>query len=167
MFILPINKDGYVGKRPYVFIALAILNGVFLAAIYMFSTERAVFELYGFTPATPTIKTLFTSMFLHAGILHYAGNMFFLWMFGYRVENTFGRSLFIIVYLVCGIGATAAHYIFNATSAGPCVGASGAISGIVGCYFVLFPRSRFNIEIYLIRFKVVRAARKMVSPSGT
>jgi hypothetical protein len=80
--------------------------------------------------------------------------MFFLWMFGYRVENTFGRGLFLLVYILCGFGAAGAHYLFNFTSSIPCVGASGAISGVVGCYFVLFPNSRFDLEIYFFRFNV-------------
>src|SRR5205809_209840 len=80
--------------------------------------------------------TVLSSMFLHAGILHYVGNMFFLWMFGYRIENTFGAWLFAFVYLLCGFGASGLHYLINSTSTIPCVGASGAISGIMGCYFV-------------------------------
>jgi membrane associated rhomboid family serine protease len=93
-------------------------------------------------------------MFLHAGILHYVGNMFFLWMFGDRIENTFGASLFAFVYLLCGVGATGLHYLINSTSSIPCVGASGAISGIMGCYFVLFPKSKFDLEVFFLRFHV-------------
>jgi membrane associated rhomboid family serine protease len=91
-------------------------------------------------------------MFLHAGILHYVGNMFFLWMFGYRIENTFGAWLFAFVYLLCGFGASGLHYLINSTSNIPCVGASGAISGIMGCYFVLFPKSKFDLEVFFLRF---------------
>ena len=72
-------------------------------------------------------------MFLHSGFWHFAGNMFFLWMFAYRLENTFGKLLFAVMYIVCGCGATALDYAFNRSSSVPCVGASGAISGIVGC----------------------------------
>jgi hypothetical protein len=93
-------------------------------------------------------------MFLHAGFWHFAGNMFFLWMFGYRVENTFGRWLFAAVYIVCGCGAAALHFAFNRTSTIPLVGASGAISGIVGCYVVLFPRSRFDVVVVLFRWPI-------------
>lgn len=80
--------------------------------------------------------------------------MFFLLMFGYRTENAFGRWLFVLVFLLCGCGATGLHYLFNRTSTIPCVGASGAISGIMGCYFVLFPKSRFNIGVFFWRFHI-------------
>jgi len=93
-------------------------------------------------------------MFLHAGVFHFVGNMFFLWMFGYRVENTFGSWAFAFIYLLCGFGATSLHYLLNRESTIPCVGASGAISGIMGCYFVLFPKSRFDLEVFFLRFHV-------------
>ena len=152
MFVFPLNKDGYVGRTPYVFIGLAVVNGLLLTTTYLLSSPHDVFLRHGFIPATPHLTNVFTSIFLHAGFWHFAGNMFFLWMFGYRVENTFGRLLFLTVYLLCGLGATAVHFLTNPHSPIPCVGASGAISGIVGCYFVMFPRSRFEIEIYLFRF---------------
>jgi membrane associated rhomboid family serine protease len=154
MFVLPINEDGYVGRTPYVIAALVLINGLALAAIYTLSSSQAVFAHYGFTPAQPHTLTVLSSMFLHAGILHYAGNMFFLWMFGYRIENTFGIWLFTFVYLLCGVGATGLHYLFNANSTIPSVGASGAISGIMGCYFVLFPKSKFDLEVFFLRFHV-------------
>jgi rhomboid family protein len=154
MFIVPVSDDDYLGRTPYVVVALAIVNLLMLAATYLLSSSQAVFSKYGFVPADPHFLTAISSMFLHAGILHYVGNMFFLWMFGYRIENTFGSWLFAIVYLVCGLGGTALDYTLDPTSAIPSVGASGAISGIVGCYFVLFPKSRFNIEVYFLRFHV-------------
>ena len=132
---------------------LVVVNGLLLIAAYYFSF-KTVFSEYGFIPAQPHVLNSLTSMFLHAGFWHFAGNMFFLWMFGYRVENTFGRWLFLLVYLTCGFGADALHYVMNSHSTVPSVGASGAISGIVGCYFVLFPKSRFDIEVYFFRFHV-------------
>jgi membrane associated rhomboid family serine protease len=148
VFILPLNDDGYIGRRAYVLLGLVILNALVLAATYIQpSNFDAVFQQYGFVPAQPHLSTLLSSMFLHAGFWHLAGNMFFLWMFGYRVENTFGPWLFAAIYIICGCGAAALHYVFNIASNIPCVGASGAISGIVGCYLVLFPRSRFEIVI--------------------
>jgi len=118
------------------------------------SSSQATFSQYGFTPADPHFLTALSSMFLHKGIFHFIGNMFFLWMFGYRLENTFGRWAFALIYLICGFGAVSLHYLFNRASTVPCVGASGAISGIMGCYFVLFPKSRFDLEVFLLRFHV-------------
>ncbi len=155
MFILPLNEDGYIGRRAYVLLGLVVLNALVLAATYIHpSNSDTVFRQYAFVPAYPHLSTLLSSMFLHAGFWHFAGNMFFLWMFGYRVENTFGHWLFAAIYIVCGCGAGTLHYAFNSASNIPCVGASGAISGIVGCYFVLFPRSRFEIVVVFFRWPV-------------
>lgn len=155
MFILPVNTDGYIGRRPYVFLGLVVINAFVLAATYIHpSPAEALFLQYGFVPAHPHFSTLLASMFLHAGFWHFAGNMFFLWMFSPRVENTFGRLLFAAMYIVCGCGAAALHFAFNRTATIPLVGASGAISGIVGCYFVLFPRSRFDLVVVLFRWPV-------------
>jgi len=139
---------------PRVVIGLAIVNALALLATYIFSSSQIVFSRYGFTPAQPQGLTALSSMFLHVGIFHFIGNMFFLWMFGYRVENTFGSLGFCVMYLLCGFGATGLHYLLNRDSPIPCVGASGAISGIMGCYFVLFPKSRFDLEVFFLRFHV-------------
>jgi membrane associated rhomboid family serine protease len=154
LFILPINRDEFVGRRPDVYIAIFVINAIVLAATYLFSDIQQVFVAYGFIPAQPQLWRVFASMFIHAGFWHFAGNMFFLWMFAYRVECTFGRWVFAMVYLLCGCGAAALHWGFNPDSTIPLGGASGAISGIAGCYLVLFPQAQFDLEIYLFRFNV-------------
>jgi len=155
VFILPLNEDGYIERRAYVLLGLVVINAFVLILTYIPPSHSvAVFQRYGFAPGHPQTSSLLSSMFLHAGFWHFAGNMFFLWMFGYRVENTFGRFLFAVMYIVCGCGAAALYYAFNSTSSVPCVGASGAISGIVGCYFVLFPRSRFDVLVVFFRWPV-------------
>jgi membrane associated rhomboid family serine protease len=147
VFILPINQDNFVTKTPKVVIALIITNSVLLLATNWGS--QSVFSQYGFIPAQPRVTNLFSSMFLHAGILHLVGNMWFLWMFGVRVEDRLGRLAFVSLYLFSGLGAAALHYAFNKGSTIPCVGASGAISGVAGAYFIFFPRSRVDLAIYL------------------
>jgi membrane associated rhomboid family serine protease len=155
VFILPLNDDGYIGQRPYLLLGLVVLNALVLVATYIQpSHAEAVFRQYGFVPAHPHLFTALSSMFLHAGFWHFAGNMFFLWMFGYRVENTFRRWIFAAMYIVCGCGAGLLYFAFNRASNIPLVGASGAISGIVGCYFVLFPRSQVDLVIVLFRWPV-------------
>jgi membrane associated rhomboid family serine protease len=99
-----------------------------------------VIEAYGFTPAYFSILTLFTSMFLHAGIAHLFGNMWFLYIFGDNVEDKFGHFFYLIFYILAGLAATFTHYLTNLGSTIPAVGASGAISGVLGAYIVLFPR---------------------------
>lgn len=120
-----------------------------------FSSEP-LFTRYGFIPAHPRILTAMTSMFLHAGFWHIAGNLWFLYMFGRRVERSLGTPLFVFVYLASGLAGTALHFAFNRTSAIPCVGASGAISGIIGCFFVLFPHAKFDLEVYFGWWRVTR-----------
>jgi membrane associated rhomboid family serine protease len=147
VFILPLNEDGYIGRRAYVLLGLVVLNALALAATYILpASSDAVFQQYGFVPAHPHLSTLLSWMFLHTGFWHLAGNIFFLWMFGLP-RGEYLRPLAICGALHHWCGATALHYLFNSASDIPCVGASGAISGIVGCYLMLFPRSRFEIVV--------------------
>jgi membrane associated rhomboid family serine protease len=148
MFIFPYNRDNQVRNIPWVVVGLMVLNTLLLILSWLGPSSEAFFRTYGFTPAHAQLYTVFSSMFLHAGFWHLFGNMWFLWMFGNRVENTVGPWLFSLVYLACGFGGDVLHYFFNSASAIPCVGASGAISGIVGCFFVLFPKANFDLVIY-------------------
>ncbi len=90
----------------------------------------------------PAGWTLFTSLFLHGGILHVAGNMLYLWIFGNNVEDAMGRIRFVVFYLLCGLAATYAHALMNSSSTVPLIGASGAISGVLGAYLLLYPRAK-------------------------
>jgi membrane associated rhomboid family serine protease len=99
-------------------------------------------EIYGFIPAAFTVPTIFSSMFLHGSWMHLFGNMLSLWIFGDNVEDRLGHGRYVFFYLLCGVIATLAHFFSNPTSQIPTVGASGAIAGVMGAYFVLYPRSR-------------------------
>jgi membrane associated rhomboid family serine protease len=88
-------------------------------------------------------------MFLHAGLWHVLGNMYFFWMFAPKLEERLGSWLFALSYFACGIGAAGLQTLFTPGSTIPMVGASGAISGVAGMYFVLFPRSPFDLQLYL------------------
>jgi len=90
----------------------------------------------------PAGAAIFTSMFLHGGFLHIAGNMLYLWIFGNNVEDSMGRIRFIVFYFLCGIIAAYTHAIANSASTVPMIGASGAISGVLGAYLLLYPRAR-------------------------
>ena len=92
---------------------------------------------------------LLTSMFLHSGIAHIAGNMLFLWIFGDNVEDFFGHLTYLIFYLLCGAGAGLLHVLFNLNSSLPALGASGAISGVMGAYLVLYPGSRILTLVFI------------------
>ena len=107
---------------------------------------------YGFRPAAPVVATLFTAMFLHAGFLHLFGNMLFLWIYGDNVEQRLGRVSFLFWYLATGVAATLFHTFFALTSPLPLIGASGAISGVLGFYFLWFPRNTVRLLFVLFPF---------------
>ena len=104
---------------------------------------------HGFRPADPAPAALLTSMFLHAGFMHLAGNMLFLWIYGDNVEHRLGPGRFLLAYLATGVAATLFHATFDADSRLPLVGASGAISGVLGFYFIWFPHNRVRVWITL------------------
>lgn len=122
---------------PFVTITLIVANVVaFLFSLQNF--EPLVFN-FGFIPATASILTAFTAMFLHGGFDHIFGNMWYLWLFSDNVEDVFGRIHYLLFYLLSGLFATLAHYLTNLNSIIPAIGASGAISGVLGAYLIFFP----------------------------
>ena len=129
---------------PYITVTVIVVNAlVFVFELRLPLTDRARFiEVYGIVPASVGSLSLLTSMFLHGGWLHFLGNMLYLWIFGDNVEDRVGHGRFIVFYLTCGLAATLTQVVSNPTSVVPIVGASGAIAGVMGAYFVLFPRSR-------------------------
>jgi membrane associated rhomboid family serine protease len=102
----------------------------------------AILTGHSHDPAVAAILPLFTSMFLHASILHVAGNMLFLWIFGDNVEDYLGHFTYLVFYLMSGVAAAVTHILLNQASRAPTVGASGAIAGVMGAYFILYPRAR-------------------------
>ncbi|HZP85562.1 MAG TPA: rhomboid family intramembrane serine protease [Burkholderiales bacterium] len=104
---------------------------------------------WGYRPDTPHLITLLTAMFLHGGFLHLFGNMLYLWIYGDNVEHRLGAPAYLFWYLITGIAATLLHAFLNAGSGIPLVGASGAISGVLGFYLVWFPHNRIKIWVFL------------------
>ncbi|MEW6368224.1 MAG: rhomboid family intramembrane serine protease [Acidobacteriota bacterium] len=100
-------------------------------------------DIRPFSPV-PIPLTVLTAMFMHAGFLHLAGNMLYLWIFGNNVEDALGHFSFVVFYLLCGMAAAAGHILFNLNSRIPMVGASGAIAGVLGAYLVLYPSARVH-----------------------
>jgi membrane associated rhomboid family serine protease len=97
---------------------------------------------------SPALSLLY-SLFMHGSWLHLLGNMLFLWIFGNNIEDRLGRVKFIFFYLLCGIGASLVHVLFNLNSLVPVIGASGAISGVMGAYLALFPTARIRTLVFL------------------
>lgn len=115
------------------------------------SWEVFVFE-HGYKPGAGQIGDLFSAMFMHAGFMHLAGNMLFLWIYGDNVEHRVGRALYLAIYLATGVAATLVFSLFARGSMTPLLGASGAISGILGLYFVMFPRNQVKVFIAFFPF---------------
>ena len=107
---------------------------------------------YGYRPIEPSIVTLFTAMFLHGGLMHLFGNMLFLWIYGDNVEHRLGRIRYLVWYLVTGAAATLFHAVFASDSPIPLVGASGAISGVLGFYFLWFPHNQVRLWVVFFPF---------------
>jgi membrane associated rhomboid family serine protease len=128
---------------PYVtFLLIAINALVFLFQLTLGTRVEEFILYFGLVPAAFSWVAVVTSMFLHGGLLHFGGNMLYLWIFGDNVEDRMGHGRFVVFYLLCGTAAALGQTIAAPDSVVPMVGASGAIAGVMGAYFVLYPRSR-------------------------
>jgi len=174
--MIPLRDDNPTTIRPV--LTLALLAANILVFLYQISLGPKAGELfvyqYGAIPAVvtgtqdlppalvaiPPFFSVFTSMFLHGGLLHLAGNMLYLWIFGNNVEDAMGHIRFITFYLLCGLAASFSHIFSDAGSVIPSIGASGAISGILAAYLLLYPHARLLVLIplgFLVRLIYVPA----------
>lgn len=140
--------------KPYVTLTIIVLNAMaWLFEISLPQDTLPVFlQVYGVVPADFRPATLITSMFLHGGWMHVIGNMWYLWIFGDNVEDRLGHGRFIVFYLLCGIVAALGQIVIDPSSTLPTIGASGAIAGVMGAYFVLYPQSRVLTLVPLFIF---------------
>ena len=142
---------------PYITITIIALNA--LAWLFELSLPHEVLNefirVYGVVPAAFRAPTLITSMFLHGSWSHVLGNMWYLWIFGDNVEDRVGHGRFIVFYLLCGMTAALGQIAVGPHSTLPTIGASGAIAGVMGAYFVLYPRSRVLTLIPWIFLQIV------------
>lgn len=148
--MLPTGDDNSSRRiTPVVTYSLIALN-VILFLVELSGGDAFIMQ-WAFVPsrflANPVADspTLFTSMFMHAGLLHIGGNMLYLWIFGDNVEDRFGHVKFLIFYLLCGLAATGAQLAFSLDSNIPNLGASGAIAGVLGAYVLLFPKAKVSV----------------------
>ena len=175
--MIPLHDDNPTERFPFVTVIMMIL----CVAIYLYqgalpepSEETFVFH-YGAVPAlvfghaslpddipppVPASMTLLTSMFLHAGWMHLLGNMLYLWIFGNNIEDVMGHGRFVLFYTLCGVLAALSHAVTDPSSPIPMVGASGAISGVLGAYLLLFPRA--HVLVFLPMFGLTRVAAGIV-----
>src|SRR5688572_17070922 len=156
--VIPLHDDNPTTTRPYVTVGILIscvLVYVWQHVLNAHASTQVAYA-FGLVPAVltgreilpeqiaviPAWGTVFTSMFMHGGFWHLAGNMLYLWIFGNNIEDAMGHLRFLVFYLLCGVAAVFAQVLPNPGSIIPMVGASGAISGVLGAYLLLFPRAR-------------------------
>ena len=141
------------GFKPHVSYALIAINvALFMYEVTLNQQEIQAFLFrYGSIPAEISsgidMHTLFTSMFLHGGWMHLIGNMLFLWVFADNIEAIIGNAMFLFFYLAGGLMGSAAHILLDSNSMVPTIGASGAISAVMGAYLVMFPKSKIKVFI--------------------
>ena len=137
---------------PFITISFIALNALaFLYELTLGDRELQLFvQTYGVVPAYWSWSSVVTSMFLHGGWLHFLGNMLYLWIFGDNVEDRLGHSRFVVFYLACGAAAALGQTWIDPSSLAPMIGASGAIAGVMGAYFVLFPQSRVLTAVFIV-----------------
>jgi membrane associated rhomboid family serine protease len=173
--VIPLHDDNPTSSRPYVTIGILICcvlvyvwQHLLLSSV---ATQQAAYA-FGLIPAVltgrevlppaidviPAWGTVFTSMFMHGGFWHLAGNMLYLWIFGNNIEDAMGHVRFFVFYLLCGVAAVFAQVLPRPESIIPMVGASGAISGVLGAYMLLFPRARVLLGLPL-GFLIVQLGR--------
>lgn len=154
--MIPLRDNLPTRRAPLVTVLLIGINAyAFLKVFWLGSYVGQRYLLYyGLIPCSLTGScqvsgrafspevTLITSMFVHAGFFHFGGNMLYLWIFGNNVEDAMGKVRFVVFYLLCGLGAAYAQILMGPASRIPMVGASGAVSGVLGAYLLLFPHAR-------------------------
>lgn len=158
--MFPLRDHNPSGSTPYVTYAIMVANVlVFLLTLTTYTdmaAHNALYAQWSMIPARISsgegFFTFLSSMFMHAGFMHIAGNMLFLWIFGDNLEDEMGHLPFLGFYLAAGVGAGLAQYLTAPLSPIPTVGASGAIAGVMGGYLLLFPKAKVDILIILIVF---------------
>lgn len=161
--MFPIRDHNPSSRTPYVTYGLIVANVlIFLSYVSYFADPNALDRFYNDWALIPARITqgqdfygLITTMFLHGGLMHLAGNMLFLWIFGDNIEDEMGHVGFLIFYLGAGLAAALAHVIADPFSQIPTVGASGAIAGVMGGYLLLYPKARIDILfIFVVFFRI-------------
>jgi len=172
--MIPLKDNIPSSRTPLITIGLIVINVLVYLNQLMLPPRAAVrfVYLYGLIPVeisqwqllvphpVPLYGTILTSMFVHGGLFHLAGNMLYLWIFGDNVEDRLGRFRFLLFYLLSGVGAAAAQILSDPHSKIPMVGASGAISGVLGAYLLLYPHARVVTLVFfgwLVRVIEIRA----------
>ncbi|NLW36063.1 MAG: rhomboid family intramembrane serine protease [Syntrophorhabdus aromaticivorans] len=162
-------RDNIAARTPPIITACIVFVNILIFGWMSFALTgpegQAVYRYYGLVPrelsvslstrwdlAPYNVLTVFSSMFLHGGVIHLVGNMLYLWIFGNNVEDAMGHKRFIVFYLLSGIIAALFQFLYDPFSNIPMIGASGAVSGILGAYLVLFPYARIKTLLFIVIF---------------
>ncbi len=161
--MIPIKDDNPTNNKSIIrWLIIIICSVVFIGQNISINNQEYIYY-FGFKPASlfnpyfdkPTFYpflTIFTSMFMHGGWIHFLGNMLYLWIFADNVEDKLGYKKFIVFYLICGIIATFVQYLADIRTPIPLIGASGAIAGVLGAYIYLFPKAKITVIIPMLFF---------------
>jgi membrane associated rhomboid family serine protease len=150
--LLPIGDDALTRRTPVVNFGIIAVNVIVFALVNVFPKDAATMRViteHGLVPGDLKPHTFLTCMFLHGGWMHIIGNMWFLWVFGACLENRLGHFGYAVFYLVAGAGASAFYLLLTPRTLIPCVGASGAIFGVVAAYAVLYPRNKIKMFYWI------------------
>ena len=172
---LPLKDENATVHTPWVTVTLLVVNAAAFVSELVAGpeAERLVAE-FGFVPARlaewiqapvglAEPATLLTAMFLHADLFHLGGNLLYLWIFGNNIEDVLGPGRFLTFYGLAGLGGHLGHFLTNASSSIPTIGASGAISGVLAAYLVLYPRARVLSLLFLVFFvRIIRVPAGLV-----
>jgi membrane associated rhomboid family serine protease len=152
--MIPLRSSEPHYTRATVTLAIIAVNvAVFLFQLSMPGSLQNRFIMhYGLVPDQLHYSSILTSMFIHGGFLHIAGNMWFLWIFGRGVEDLLGHAKYLFLYFACGIAAALFFVMLNSNSTVPTVGASGAIAGVMGAYLIKFPRAYIRTLVFIVVF---------------
>jgi membrane associated rhomboid family serine protease len=155
MFILPVEEGNPTRRFPLVNVLLIAANVWIFFRTLLGDAPHDIVLARGFVPARPEASDVLTSMFLHGGLAHLAGNMYFLYVFGDNVEDRLGKARYLLFYLLCGTGAVAAQWWHDPFSTVPMIGASGAISGVCALYMLMFPGVPFRWVFFFLVWPVL------------
>ena len=154
--MIPLKDENPTRNFPFLTLLFIVLNiGVYFYGINLPVHPSVLYAEYALIPTQlinnplSAYPTVYTSMFLHSGIWHLGGNMLYLWIFGNNIEDVLGKARFVLFYFVCGTLAALGHIATDLDSNIPMVGASGAISGVLGGYLILFPFAKIKTFIFL------------------
>ncbi|MBH70909.1 MAG: rhomboid family intramembrane serine protease [Pelagibacteraceae bacterium] len=161
--MFPIGDENPTTRTPYV--TYVILGSCILIFLWQISLPKDLFmgiKNFGLVPSDVYLYKIISSMFLHGSWMHLIGNMAYLWIFGNNIEDYLGHIKFLIFYLFCGVCATLLHVFSDVNSTIPVVGASGAISGILGAYLLLYPKAKVRLLVWFGIVTILRVKASIV-----